>query len=69
MFFSPLVSKSKQIEKIKYTQKKELLRLLRYKKAHADLFRRFRNVKQKGLYVRISVKGTTAPVKERYCTK
>ena len=34
--FYPLVLKSNIFEKIKYTQKKEILRNFQYKKAHAD---------------------------------
>ena len=41
--FSPLVLKSNMFEKIKYAQKKEILRNFQYKKAHADPLRRFRN--------------------------
>ena len=40
--FSPLVLKSNIFEKIKYAQKKEILRNIQYKKAHADPIRRFR---------------------------
>ena len=41
--FSPLVLKSNIFEKIKYAQKKEILRNFQYKKVHADPIRRFRN--------------------------
>ena len=41
--FSPLVLLSNILEKIKYAQKKEILRNFQYKKAHADPLRRFRN--------------------------
>ena len=41
--FSPLALKSNSFEKIKYAQKKEILRNFQYKKAHADPIRRFRN--------------------------
>ena len=41
--FSPLVLLSNIFEKIKYAQKKEILRNFQYKKTHADPFRRFRN--------------------------
>ena len=41
--FYPLVLKSNISEKIKYTQKKEILRNFQYKKAHAYPIRRFRN--------------------------
>ena len=41
--FSPLVLLSNISEKIKYAQKKEILRNFQYKKAHADLLRRYRN--------------------------
>ena len=39
--FSPLVLKSNFFEKIKYAQKKEILRNFQYKKVHADPLRRF----------------------------
>ena len=38
-----LVLKSNNFEKIKYTQKKETLRIVLYKKTHADPLRLFRN--------------------------
>ena len=41
--FSPLVLLSNIFEKIKYAQKKEILRNFQYKKAHADPLRRYRN--------------------------
>ena len=41
--FSPLVLLSKIFEKIKYAQKKEILRNFQYKKAHAAPLRLFRN--------------------------
>ena len=41
--FSHLVLKSNNFEKIKYAQKKEILRNFQYKKAHADPLHRFRN--------------------------
>ena len=41
--FSPLVFKSNMFEKIKYAQKKEILRNFQYKKVHADPLRRFLN--------------------------
>ena len=41
--FYPLVLKSNIFEKMKFTQKKEILRNFQYKKAHADPIRRFRN--------------------------
>ena len=40
---SHLVLKSNNFEKIKYAQKKEILRIFQYKKAHADPLHRFRN--------------------------
>ena len=41
--FSHLVLKSNNFEKIKYAQKKDILRTFQYKKAHADPLHRFRN--------------------------
>ena len=41
--FSHLVLKSNNFEKIKYAQKKDILRNFQYKKAHADPLHRFRN--------------------------
>ena len=41
--FSPLVLLSNIFEKIKYAQKKEILRNFQYKKAHADPLRRYQN--------------------------
>ena len=41
--FFPLVLKSNIFEKIKYVQKKEILRKFQCKKAHADPLRQFRN--------------------------
>ena len=41
--FSNLVLKSNNFEKIKYAQKKDILRNFQYKKAHADPLHRFRN--------------------------
>ena len=40
---SHLVLKSNKFEKIKYAQKKDILRNFQYKKAHADPLHRFRN--------------------------
>ena len=42
--FSHLVLNSNNFEKIKYAQKKEILRNFQYKKAHADPLHRFRNL-------------------------
>ena len=41
--FSPLVLISNIFAKIKYAQKKEILRNFQYKKAHDDPIRHFRN--------------------------
>ena len=41
--FSHLVLKSNNFEKIKYAQKKDILRNFQYKKVHADPLHRFRN--------------------------
>ena len=44
--FSHLVLKSNNFEKIKYAQKKEILRNFQYKKSLADPLHRFRNFLQ-----------------------
>ena len=44
--FSHLVLKSNNFEKIKYAQKKEILRNVQYKKTLADPLHRFRNFEQ-----------------------
>ena len=44
--FSHLVLKSNNFEKIKYAQKKEILRNVQYKKTRADPLHRFRNFVQ-----------------------
>ena len=41
--FCHLVLKSNIFEKIRYAQKKEIIRNFQYKKAHADPLRQFRN--------------------------
>ena len=64
--FSPLSLKSNHFENIKYAQKKELLRIFLYKKSMLIRFVDSESSNNKGLYVRISVIGTTAPVNERY---